>query len=1740
MAKGLSAAKAKKILKDGYVKGKPLTAKQKKYFGAIANGATPLKAINGGWLDKFEDGGDVPKAQLGRMILKAAKNMYQGAKKFDSSIDWRKWVKYTDDFDNNPDVIKHLNEIEETTKANGTWMKNPDGSAFKGTQEEFVIQQSDNFKKAFPNPIRDAQGNIQINYHGSPSELKGNQFAEYHNKLNEIGTGISTTSKKNYAKGFSEHSTPMYGQPKKPTIYELYQNSNNPQPYPEHLVGTDEYIKMFNRGDISLKEGFDSFTKRHQTIVPFNNYPKSTKGNILFDMTNPNIYKAIVPGAIGTAAASQMTGPVREDGQFKNGGWLDKFGMGGSLPGASGMMYSRNSGTTPEEPKKAQNGKAIDWSKQRKKYPGFMDNFKDEIEYDPEFVDFDSVRRAVRNVESLDGKLMWNPESTATGLYGQRFSEIKNDYPGNRKDFVKDTVAQNKFFERRFYDGLEASETTPLLQDANDLYNDYSPQIKNFPYSKEDIAVLSNFIGRGGTRKYLGYAIRDGKPLAEALPNIYGPSAKQSNKTPEEYLELARQYYKTNELKNGGEIPKAQLGKILKTAIKQGRRLLNFSELAAEPMLKPGITARRLSGDQLYNTHRYSAKQLDQLLKESREFLKNTPSEGYENSAKFKAKALRRIENLEQGVKKDIALQEIAKRSGRTVGDDTGTWMAKSYVDAPSSDQLGHVTTSNNLWDMVFKSDGKMKPYSASETLYFNTGGEGQLARVRMMAPENQGGGINLIFDNNSIKKSGIFPDSSGGELTISQDVSLKHLYPEAKIKAKDMLLNEAEFRGVEITDDILNSIDDALQIKKNKNGSNIPKAQDGTSMISQYEEPAWYEKLLDYAASPMTTLGYLAKGQDLPDRLPINVPGRSEFDNWTFDTINPAAMIKYGASAKRNFEKGEYLDATFDALGAIPIVPSFLKRGKKPVKAATKAAKNVGKNVETEPLRDLFIQPNIYPISGPLPKNMEPYLSRRVYPFNKEQEVFESFLSTDRQLKNIDSKSINYDADGNIIPKAQIGKMLKKANDLYKIYKSTNKVVDAANTVKKTDKVVSNSLNPLEIADQIIPRFNVLGPVGGDIMQLSPLNAIPFYGKNLKGKNMAFRKFGNSIYDVIQRQALSPVGGSDFRMGKNQIVSEGNWAAMSRPSENYSGVFEATFDFNNPFANLSPTGISQRNGVLITDKLGNRLTEIPLTEPGLSFNRRLPFSTRYVPIDKQKLIDNKPQLATFGPRLQSLAEKYGIGLLGAHLIGEEDTYNKYTIDPVIENTEKVFNDLKKMKSDDDNKDELKDGGWLSKYENGGVIEDDRGQWAHPGKVTKINSNNITMKGVNYPVLGISDTGDKKMMQPGKDYKFDGNSVTEYPMAQNGTKTKIYNEPIEQEEGIIASIDNFITPIFRSLTNREAGTRDNINLRIPPGKMKYFRNNEKPINSNYIIGGDYMEDTPTAYKASEYPNTMYTTFGQTQEIDFETQQFYGVVDGNIKLGKKTDFKDDDVIVPLRPNFGGNFSIKQRTPLDPEFIKKARKFNKVTNEIRESAYLFPEQKVWEEMNGMTFAKKYIPGVRKGYNFNPEYKDIIDQVNKTFGKGSYMHDLEPMINGYNSNAYDILNPAGNELDTFGNKVILFDPESNEHLFISHLNKQKRNKEIIDFKEKYPNANYLNLDNGRFTNYMVNKDGITSDDATEYMQNSFKGPDATGYNFAYREGGNVTKAKDGKSLVELNQLTNFTNYNTPQPGGWLNKYN
>jgi hypothetical protein len=136
---------------------------------------------------------------------------------------------------------------------------------------------------------------------------------------------------------------------------------------------------------------------------------------------------------------------------------------------------------------------------------------------------------------------------------------------------------------------------------------------------------------------------------------------------------------------------------------------------------------------------------------------------------------------------------------------------------------------------------------------------------------------------------------------------------------------------------------------------------------------------------------------------------------------------------------------------------------------------------------------------------------------------------------------------------------------------------------------------------------------------------------------------------------------------------------------------------------------------------------------------------------------------------------------------------------------------------------------------NGSVIKDDRGQWAHPGKVTEIGSNQITMQGVPYPVLGISDTGDMQMMYPEQEYQFTGESVTEYPMAQNGMNILnaakavgqfMLNQPDSNAENVAEIFDptgvSSWDDVYRSINNPKDNLFDTgleIAGAVPLGKL---------------------------------------------------------------------------------------------------------------------------------------------------------------------------------------------------------------------------------------------------------------------------------------------------------------------------------
>lgn len=84
----------------------------------------------------------------------------------------------------------------------------------------------------------------------------------------------------------------------------------------------------------------------------------------------------------------------------------------------------------------------------------------------------------------------------------------------------------------------------------------------------------------------------------------------------------------------------------------------------------------------------------------------------------------------------------------------------------------------------------------------------------------------------------------------------------------------------------------------------------------------------------------------------------------------------------------------------------------------------------------------------------------------------------------------------------------------------------------------------------------------------------------------------------------------------------------------------------------------------------------------------------------------------------------------------------------------------------------------LQKQKKGGIVKDNNGYWnpENWGKVVEIDSPNITMKGVNQPLIGISDKGDVQYMEPGKEYAFNGKKVREYPVGKQGVSVNKADE----------------------------------------------------------------------------------------------------------------------------------------------------------------------------------------------------------------------------------------------------------------------------------------------------------------------------------------------------------------------------
>jgi hypothetical protein len=87
-------------------------------------------------------------------------------------------------------------------------------------------------------------------------------------------------------------------------------------------------------------------------------------------------------------------------------------------------------------------------------------------------------------------------------------------------------------------------------------------------------------------------------------------------------------------------------------------------------------------------------------------------------------------------------------------------------------------------------------------------------------------------------------------------------------------------------------------------------------------------------------------------------------------------------------------------------------------------------------------------------------------------------------------------------------------------------------------------------------------------------------------------------------------------------------------------------------------------------------------------------------------------------------------------------------------------------------------------FRQGGVIKDDRGywnpnNWGHPVEIDQSSPDSfIDMKGVYEPLLGVSNTGEKRLMVPNEKYKFGKGTkkVREYPISRNGNQLTLLDQ----------------------------------------------------------------------------------------------------------------------------------------------------------------------------------------------------------------------------------------------------------------------------------------------------------------------------------------------------------------------------
>ncbi len=1278
MAKGLTAAKAKKILEDGTVRGKALTEKQKNFFGAVAGGATPLKKLNGGWLDKFDNGGVQPN--------------------------------YNDSNVSLPPGFKGYGYDKGGRAYNGAWN----------------------------GPV--AQEGIELNTKYIDSTFNANMDKRWVQRLYERNPEF-------YLEGQTKPST-------------HFMESGDGYVYPRVIEGADGQLK-----EVSREEGRSQGIKfPNDKIAQWfaKNYKKGT-----------NVLK--------------------------------EYQMGGSLPGATGMMYARTSGTSPEEPNKAQDGTVEYGTPEYKKAYEEGSIFAKDADGNPiipldEVVIYSGVdyeKYPYYNDLSAEQRKYFNDDGPI-GRGVRRAAYTKRGLAEDTRDMVTGMLVQQPLAALQAPQSLMVEGIESLRgRDANFL-NTLTFDTQRLPsqlYGFEDkpgwdvggslntamdmVTDPMNLVGVGVADDVLKLGLKQGlkNTAVRNVDNVKQVGKYLTTQTPLRNANKINPWaFKPNSNKFYRQVDNLTYNEGLESGLIKGKQDIGYRGPEGG-----NLNLNKSFGDDAYynkgSLYYKNNKDLPYL------FEANLPEERFIPKVNGRTRKYT-VDNTSVRVSKEPI----------PINDPSITTYKKDWLQGYKPIEVGSPTpaVSNAI-------DASIDPGIRSNLIRFGQDiMDTPAAQIRASEKFNK----NWFNNPETIRRV---------EEMINQPSKVRAGMSETEILQDINMYNTMLDKTPNLSANLQAKIKDNLKdLNAGLAKRNLETVQQKGRFTEVFDENnlKHQEMALHYDENPGTLGLYKGSTNQASVNLErIKEKARDVGSVFTHEDLHAITAGKKGYTdeAKQilNDAVGKDQDWWLNKINTT----KDQKKREELIDQLEYLSRPQEIHARVHELRKAF---NLKPGQEVSPSKIEAIMTKGLKGDTPVDEGFFRMLGDKENFRKIFNKlpafvpaavglgaaSQNKNGgwlskyqEGGEIPKAQKGKTIivnskddpryQAYQDSLAIYNSNQKLV--ANLKKEGyDKL--SSYQPRE--DD--PRYQAYQDRLEQTMQDYADEADGVYTYTTPASIIEAakpRKKGRlyEVDDLIPGLINEDLGKQLFSpkiMPKNETVwSENIWGTGF-------GDKRATFDYSNVKPNQKvivdenlqeknietrPTPPKEVNNY--TAKVGKRWY-IPDSKAHIKALEEENKKSTIKPIEKEAIENNipkKPPVKKTPPKKDNYGDEKTVAYWEVETQVNQNFGASKTKKRV--HTRKELDRLLKKQAIDEktktgNKNTLKI--TPNYYQDGGVIEDDRGQWAHPGKITKINSNNITMKGVNYPVLGISNTGDEQLMMPGEDYKFDGDSVTEYPMAQNG------------------------------------------------------------------------------------------------------------------------------------------------------------------------------------------------------------------------------------------------------------------------------------------------------------------------------------------------------------------------------------